>query len=278
MFGPKIELKTDGQIRTMRRAGLVTRAALEAAAAACVPGATTEDVDAAGARVIEEHGATSNFLGYMGYPATLCVSVNDVIVHGIPSDGSVLKEGDMVSIDGGAIVDSWHGDSAITVFVGGREAAREQDLRVSDATEEAMWAGIAAFARADHIGEIGDAIEGWVLENAPELHGGLIEDFTGHGIGSQMHMEPEVLNYAVKKRGPKIKPGMAICIEPMLTTGGSESRTLDDDWTVVTADGSRASHWEHTVARHSGGIWVLTAPDGGRDRLAAYGVQPVPLD
>ena len=164
MFGPKIELKTDDQIRTMRRAGLVTRAALEAAAAACVPGATTEDVDAAGARVIEEHGATSNFLGYMGYPATLCVSVNDVIVHGIPSDDIVLKEGDMVSIDGGAIVDGWHGDSAITVFVGGREAARKQDLRVSDATEESMWAGIAAFARAKHIDEIGAAIEGWVLE------------------------------------------------------------------------------------------------------------------
>ncbi|WP_151952458.1 type I methionyl aminopeptidase [Brevibacterium sp. Marseille-P9724] len=278
MFGPKIELKTDDQIRTMRRAGLVTRAALEAAAAACVPGATTEDVDAAGARVIEEHGATSNFLGYMGYPATLCVSVNDVIVHGIPSDGIVLKEGDMVSIDGGAIVDGWHGDSAITVFVGGREAARKQDLRVSDATEESMWAGIAAFARAKHIDEIGAAIEAWVLDNAPELHGGLIEDFTGHGIGSQMHMEPEVLNYAVKKRGPKIKSGMAICIEPMLTTGGADSRTLDDEWTVVTADGSRASHWEHTVARHSKGIWVLTAPDGGRERLARYGVEPVPLD
>lgn len=278
MFGPKIELKTDDQIRTMRRAGLVTRAALEAAAAACVPGATTEDVDAAGARVIEEHGATSNFLGYMGYPATLCVSVNDVIVHGIPSDDIVLKEGDMVSIDGGAIVDGWHGDSAITVFVGGREAARKQDLRVSDATEESMWAGIAAFARAKHIDEIGAAIECWVLENAPELEGGLIEDFTGHGIGSQMHMEPEVLNYAVKKRGPKIKPGMAICIEPMLTTGGADSRTLDDEWTVVTADGSRASHWEHTVARHAKGIWVLTAPDGGRERLARYGVEPVPLD
>lgn len=278
MFGPKIELKTNDQIRTMRRAGLVTRAALEAAAAACVPGATTEDVDAAGARIIEEQGATSNFLGYMGYPATLCVSVNDVIVHGIPSDDVVLKEGDMVSIDGGAIVDGWHGDSAITVFVGGRDAARKQDLRVSDATEESMWAGIAAFARAKHIDEIGAAIEGWVLENAPELEGGLIEDFTGHGIGSQMHMEPEVLNYAVKKRGPKIKPGMAICIEPMLTTGGADSRTLDDEWTVVTADGSRASHWEHTVARHANGIWVLTAPDGGRERLARYGVEPVPLD
>lgn len=278
MFGPKIELKTDDQIRTMRRAGLVTRAALESAAAACVPGATTEDVDAAGARVIDEHGATSNFLGYMGYPATLCVSVNDVIVHGIPSDDIVLKEGDIVSIDGGAIVDGWHGDSAITVFVGGREAARKQDLRVSDATEESMWAGIAAFARAKHIDEIGAAIEGWVLENAPELEGGLIEDFTGHGIGSQMHMEPEVLNYAVKKRGPKIKPGMAICIEPMITTGGADSRTLDDEWTVVTADGSRASHWEHTVARHANGIWVLTAPDGGRERLARYGVEPVPLD
>ena len=270
-----VELKTDDQIRTMRRAGLVTRAALEAARAACVPGATTADVDAAGARVIEEAGATSNFKGYHGYPATLCVSVNEVVVHGIPDD-RVLEVGDMVSIDGGAIVDGLHGDSAITVFVGGEEAADPAHVRLSRMTEEIMWAGIAAMATGKRVGDIGVAIEDRAVELAPDL--GLIEDFTGHGIGTQMHMDPEVLNYRAKKMGPKLKPGMCLCIEPMLVAGDIDTKTLDDDWTVVTVDGSRASHWEHAVARHAGGIWVLTSPDGGAERLAPYGVVPVPLD
>lgn len=270
-----VELKTDDQIRTMRRAGLVTRAALEAARAACVPGATTADVDAAGARVIEEAGATSNFKGYHGYPATLCVSVNEVVVHGIPDD-RVLGVGDMVSIDGGAIVDGLHGDSALTVFVGGEEAADPAHVRLSRTTEEIMWAGIAAMATGKRVGDIGAAIEDRAVELAPDL--GLIEDFTGHGIGTQMHMDPEVLNYRAKKMGPKLKPGMCLCIEPMLVAGDIDTKTLDDDWTVVTVDGSRASHWEHAVARHADGIWVLTSPDGGAERLAPYGVVPVPLD
>lgn len=270
-----VELKSDEQIRTMRRAGLITRAALEAARDACVPGATTADVDAAGARVIAEAGALSNFLGYQGYPATLCVSVNEAVVHGIPGD-RVLEPGDMVSIDGGAIVDGLHGDSALTVFVGGEEAADPAHVRISTVTEEIMWAGIAAMATGRKVGDIGAAIEARAQELAPDL--GLIEDFTGHGIGTEMHMDPEVLNYDAKKKGPRLRPGMCLAIEPMLVGGDIETATLDDDWTVVTVDGSRASHWEHTVARHAGGIWVLTSPDGGTERLAPYGVVPVPLD
>ncbi|WP_349827363.1 type I methionyl aminopeptidase [Brevibacterium litoralis] len=275
MFGTRVQLKTDNQIRTMRKAGLVTRAVLDAARAACVPGATTLDVDAAGAEAIRAAGARSNFKGYHGFPGTLCVSPNEVIVHGIPDD-TVLEAGDLVSIDGGAIVGGYHGDSAFTMVCGGPEVARPEDQRLSDVTEEAMWAGIAAFARATKVGEIGMAIEDHVMETAPDL--GLVEDFTGHGIGTEMHMEPEVLNYAARNLGPKVKPGMVLCIEPMLTLGEPASETLPDDWTVVTKDGSRASHWELTVARHSKGIWVLTEPDGGEERLAKYGVTPVALD
>ncbi|GAA4284789.1 type I methionyl aminopeptidase [Brevibacterium daeguense] len=275
MFGSKVELKTAAQLRSMRRAGLVTRAALDAARAACVPGATTADVDAAAAAVIADHDATSNFKGYHGFPATVCVSVNEEIVHGIPGD-RVLAAGDLVSIDGGAIVEGFHGDSAFTMIVGGPESGRAEDQRLSDVTEEAMWAGIAAFATAKRVGEIGAAIEESTARTAPDL--GLVEDYTGHGIGSQMHMEPEVLNYRARSLGPKIRPGMCLAIEPMLVLGQTSSRTLDDEWTVVTEDGSRAAHWEHTVARHEGGIWVLTAADGGAERLAAYGVSPVPVD
>lgn len=271
----KVELKSDDQIRTMRRAGLITRAALEAARAACVPGATTADVDAAGAEVIRDAGATSNFLGYHGYPATLCVSVNEVIVHGIPGE-RVLEPGDVVSIDGGAIVDGFHGDSAMTVFVGGEDAADPADVRLSKTTEESMWAGIAAMATGKRVGHIGEAIEAKAMELEPSL--GLIEEFTGHGIGSEMHMDPEVLNYRAKSLGPKLRAGMCLCIEPMLVRGSADTETLDDGWTVVTRDGSRASHWEHAVARHARGIWVLTAPDGGAERLKPYGIVPVPLD
>ncbi|GAA2010747.1 type I methionyl aminopeptidase [Brevibacterium samyangense] len=274
MFGSRIELKTDAQIRTMRKAGLVTRAALDAARAACVPGATLRDVDRAGEEAVQAAVARSNFKGYHGFPGTLCVSPNEVIVHGIPDD-RVLEAGDLVSIDGGAIVGGLHGDSAFTMVCGGDEVGRPEDIRLSQVTEEAMWAGIAAFARAKKVGEIGEAIEECATELGPDL--GLIEDFTGHGIGTEMHMDPEVLNYRARNMGPKVRPGMVLCIEPMLVLGEIASETLPDEWTVVTKDGSRASHWEHTVARHSKGIWVLTEPDGGEARLAKYGVTPVPL-
>ncbi|WAL41488.1 type I methionyl aminopeptidase [Brevibacterium sp. BRM-1] len=275
MFSPRVELKSPDQIRTMRRAGLVTRAALEAARAVCVPGATTDDVDSAGAAAIAGAGAASNFLGYMGYPATLCVSVNDVIVHGIPGPRN-LEPGDVVSIDGGAIVEGWHGDAAITVIVGGDAAADPVDLALSRATEGAMWAGIAAFASAKRVGDIGAAIDDFAAREAPEF--GLVEEYTGHGIGTQMHMEPEVLNYRARNLGPKVRPGMVLAIEPMLTSGGIASHTLADEWTVMTDDGSRAAHWENSVARHADGIWVLTEDDGGAAGLAPYGIAPVPLD
>ncbi|MCM1013390.1 MULTISPECIES: type I methionyl aminopeptidase [unclassified Brevibacterium] len=272
IFGPRIELKSPAQLRSMRAAGAVTRAALDAARAAAVPGATTAEVDAAAEAVIAEAGATSNFKGYQGFPAVLCISVNEEIVHGIPGQ-RVLEPGDLVSIDGGAIVDGFHGDSAFTMIVGGEAAGTAADRALSAATERAMWAGIAAFATGTKVSDIGDAIDDYVTEAAPDL--GLVEEFTGHGIGTSMHMPPEVLNYRAKSNGPKIRPGMCLAIEPMLTAGSPETVTLADDWTVVTADGSRASHWEHSVARHDGGVWVLTASDGGAAELAEFGITPV---
>lgn len=273
IFGPRIELKLPEQLVTMRRAGLLTSAVLKAAREAAVPGATTAEVDAAAEAVITEAGARSNFKGYQGFPAVVCISVNEEIVHGIPGD-KVLKAGDLVSIDGGAIVDGFHGDSAFTMIVGGDSAGSSADIALSRATEKAMWVGIAAFAAGNKVSDIGDAIDDHVSSEAPEL--GLVEEFTGHGIGTAMHMPPEVLNYRAKSNGPKIKSGMCLAIEPMLTAGSSETITLADDWTVVTEDGSRASHWEHSAAKHDGGVWVLTAEDGGVAGLAPFGITPVP--
>ncbi len=257
----------------MDRAGQLTRRVLSAARSAAVPGATTAEVDAAAEAVIDAAGARSNFKGYQGFPAVVCISVNEEIVHGIPGS-KVLRTGDLVSIDGGAIVEGFHGDSAFTMIVGGDEAGTTADRDLSAATEAAMWAGIAAFATGTKVSDIGDAIDDYVTEAHPQL--GLVEEFTGHGIGTAMHMAPDVLNYRARSNGPKIRPGMCLAIEPMLTNGSSEAVTLSDDWTVVTADGSRASHWEHSVARHDGGVWVLTAEDGGASGLAPFGVTPVP--
>lgn len=273
IFGPRIELKSPAQLQSMRGAGELTQSVLAAARAAAVPGATTAEVNAAAEAVIDAAGAKSNFKGYQGFPAVVCISVNEEIVHGIPGERE-LQTGDLVSIDGGAIVDGFHGDSALTMIVGGEEAGSAADRALSRATEHAMWAGIAAFATGSKVSDIGDAIDDLVSEEYPSL--GLVEEFTGHGIGTAMHMPPEVLNYRARSNGPKIKPGMCLAIEPMLTNGAAETLTLADDWTVVTADGSRASHWEHSVARHDGGVWVLTAADGGATGLAPFGVAPVP--
>jgi methionyl aminopeptidase len=265
-----IEFKTTDQMRTMVRAGLVVEAALAAARSAAVVGATTADVDAAAARVIAEHGATSNFLGYHGFPATTCVSVNDEVVHGIPGD-RVLADGDVVSIDCGAIVDGWHGDSAITVVLG--DSPDPADVALSDATRTALWAGIAALSTAKRLNEVGAAIED--VADAAGLYP--IEGFVGHGIGTEMHQEPDVMNYRVRGRLAKVQPGMCLAIEPMFIRGTDQSLTLADEWTVVSADGSRAAHWEHSVAIHEDGIWVLTASDGGAEGLSAFGVVPVPI-
>ncbi|MEX5269253.1 type I methionyl aminopeptidase [Kocuria sabuli] len=273
MFGRRrIEYKTNAQLRAMRRAGVVTSRALDAAVAAAVPGVTTASLDDVFRSVLEEHGATSNFLGYYGYPAAVCVSVNDVVVHGIPGE-QVLQEGDILSVDGGAIVDGWHGDSARTVLLGRPDPADEE---LSEITRQAMWRGIAAAATCTHVGDIGAAVEDHVRSVSGHRFG-ILEEYVGHGIGSKMHMAPDVLNFRSTDRGPRLRAGMALAIEPMLVRGGIGTRVLDDDWTVVTTDGGRSSQWEHSVALHAEGLWVLTAEDGGASELAPLGVTPVPI-
>ncbi|WP_400158590.1 type I methionyl aminopeptidase [Arthrobacter sp. BPSS-3] len=268
----RIEYKTNAQMRTMHEAGLVLSRALDAAVAAAVPGVTTKDLDAVFAGVLKDAGATSNFLGYHGFPATICTSVNEEVVHGIPGD-RVLNDGDIISIDGGAIVDGWHSDSARTVIVG---TADPEDQRLSDVTEEAMWRGIAALAKGKFVGDIGNAVDDYV-SSVPGKPLGILEDYVGHGIGSAMHMPPDVLNYRTSHRGPKIRPGLCLAIEPMLVRGSIDTAVLEDDWTVVTTDGARSCQWEHSVAVHDKGIWVLSAPDGGAAKLAPLGVVPVPI-
>jgi methionyl aminopeptidase len=272
-FGqPRIEYKSNAQMRTMHEAGLVLSRALDAAVAAAVPGKTTRELDAVFAAVLKDAGATSNFLGYHGFPATICTSVNEEVVHGIPGD-RVLQDGDILSIDGGAIVDGWHSDSARTVIVG---TADPEDQRLSDVTEAALWHGIAALATGKFVGDVGNAVDDYV-SSVPGKPLGILEDYVGHGIGSEMHMAPDVLNYRTNHRGPKIRPGLCLAIEPMLVRGSIDTAVLADDWTVVTTDGQRSCQWEHSVAVHEKGIWVLSAPDGGAAKLTPLGVVPVPI-
>lgn len=271
----RIQYKTDDQLRIMRRAGLIVRQALNAASAvAQTPGATTAQVNAAAAEAISVAGATSNFLnyGHPPFPAVTCISVNDEVVHGIPGQ-RVLNPGDLVSIDCGAIVDGWHGDAAVTVVCGGDEAATDADLDLSAACRRGLWAGIAACELGRTLNDVGAAIEDAIGDGY-----GILEHYTGHGIGTAMHMPPDVMNYRVAGRTPKLKAGLVIAIEPMCTGGSPEVTTAADDWTVVTVDGSRGVHWEESVAIHAGGIWVLTAEDGGVADLEPFGVVPVPLD
>ena len=270
-----IEYKSDGDILGMRAAGLVVARIHEALRAAARPGATTAEMDAVALDVLASSGARSNFHGYRGYPAQICVSVNDEIVHGIPGE-RVLQAGDLVSFDCGAVLDGWHGDAAFSVVLdGGDRSTRQARERLCAVTREAMWRGVAALAAGRRIGDVGRAIDDYVV-SLPDPPG-IVEDYVGHGIGSAMHQEPDVPNYRTRSRGPKLRAGMVLCVEPMLTAGDQANRTLEDGWTVVTADGSDACHWEHEVAVHSGGLWVLTSPDGGAQALAPFGVTPVPL-
>ncbi|MEZ0449052.1 type I methionyl aminopeptidase [Cellulomonas sp. ICMP 17802] len=279
MFGrERIEYKTPEQVLLMRRAGLVVADALAAVRERTVAGVTTAELDAVAAAVIGDAGALPSFLGYEGYPARLCVSVNDEVVHGIPGP-RVLEPGDVVSIDCGAIVDGWHGDSAITVVL---DEADPHDVALAQTTERAMWAGIAALAGAERLGAVGEAVEDVVdAAQAAGLNGGvrygLVEEYVGHGIGTAMHQPPDVPNFRRRDRGPRLRPGLCVAVEPMLVRGERHTQVLEDDWTVVTDDGSRASHWEHTVAVLESGIWVLTASDGGAAKLAELGVTVAPL-
>lgn len=273
----RIEAKTPEQLRAMRRAGLVVADTLALSRELATAGTSTGEIDAAAEAAIRGAGAVPSFLGYHGFTGSLCISVNDEVVHGIPGE-RVLQAGDVLKVDAGCIIEGWHSDSARTVILGSSEegTADSEDERLSAITRGAMWQGIAAFAQAKHIGEIGEVIEDYV-RSQPGKRLGILEDYVGHGIGSAMHMPPDVFNYSTGMKGTKIRPGMALAIEPMLTRGGIETDVLDDDWTVVTSDGSRASQWEHSVARHVGGVWVLSAPDGGASELEPLGVTPVPI-
>jgi methionyl aminopeptidase len=271
----RIEFKTEDQIRLMRRAGLVVADALDAVRAALRPGVSTMELDGIAEGVIRTAGAVPSFLGYgrPPYPASTCISVNDEIVHGIPG-GKLLRAGDVVSVDCGAILAGWHGDSAFTAIVDPQDApeADPTDETLVEVTEQAMWHGIAAIAEGNRLVDIGGAIEDFVAGRF-----GIVEEYGGHGIGTAMHQAPHILNYRTRSKGPKLKPGMCLAIEPMLTIGDPETRLRPDQWTVVTGDGSRAAHWEHSVALTDRGPWVLTARDGGEAALSALGVKVAPL-
>lgn len=279
MFGrSRIETKTPEQIARMRRAGLVVGQTLQLIAQTVRPGMTTKALDELAEEHIRGSGAKPSFLGYHGFSGSLCTSVNEEVVHGIPGS-RVLHEGDLLSVDCGAIVDGWHGDAAISVIVGGRDAGRPEDLALIDATEDSMWAGIAALAVGQPLYAVGAAVEDSVTASGERAgrEYGIVEDYVGHGIGTEMHQDPQVPNYRVRDRGPTVRSGVTVAIEPMVTLGTAETRVLGDEWTVVTTDGSRAAHWENSVAVTDQGIWVLTALDGGKSRLEAVGAAYAPL-
>jgi methionyl aminopeptidase len=260
-----IEIKTPEQVASMRRAGLVVCHTLEVLRASVRAGMTTAALDAIAEDAIRTAGATPSFLGYQDFPASICASVNDEVIHGIPGDRE-LRDGDLVSLDCGAIVDGWHGDAAITVPVG--TVAPELVALVAH-TEAAMWAGIAAARVGGRVGDVSAAVERRLRELG---HYGILEDYTGHGIGTAMHQPPDVPNVGRPGRGARLVEGIALAVEPMVTLGGHETDVLDDDWTVVTADGSWSAHTEHTFALTDRGVWVLTAADGGEAELTALGV------
>ncbi len=279
MFGTArgVEIKKPSQILQMRRAGLVVADALAATVAAVRPGVTTRELDAIAADVIASAGAVPSFLGYGavhgrgGFPGVTCISVNDEIVHGIPGPRALVA-GDLVSIDCGAILDGWHGDSAVTVFVGEPDPAA---AALSEATRMAMWHGIAAAHLDGNVTDISAAVERYVRSLRTPY--GIVQEYVGHGIGTAMHQPPDVPNFGKPGRGPKIVEGLALAVEPMLTLGSPDNTMLSDDWTVVTDDGNLACHWEHTITVTRGGVWVLTAVDGGEQMLRSLGVPFGPL-
>ena len=265
LFGRRprgVTVKTPEQIEGMRAAGLVVARTLARLVEAARPGVTTGELDGLAEESIRSEGAVPSFLGYHGFPGVICTSIGPEVVHGIPSAQRVVPEGQLLSIDCGAIVDGWHGDAAVTVAVG--ECAPELH-ELSRVTEDALWAGLAAAVVGGRLSDIGAAVE-----RAVRPHGyGLLEDYTGHGIGRAMHEPPHVPNTAPRGpgRGMELEEGLVLAIEPMVTIGDPAVEELGDGWTVRTASGRQAAHWEHTVAITAEGPWVLTASDGGAQRL-----------
>lgn len=273
-----VQIKTAEQVKAMRTAGLLTGRILKAMGERIAPGVTTLELDALARELLAHAGAASSFLNYGAgwgvppYPGVACISVNDTIVHGIPSAEVVLSEGDIVSIDFGAKVDGWHGDAARTFAVGEIDAASTELI---EAVRLAMWAGATGIGPGARVTDISNAIQKSIRSHPRRF--GIVRDYTGHGIGSEMHQEPDVPNHGRPHRGPKLQAGMCLAIEPMITLGSEDARVLADEWTVKTVDGSRAAHWENTFAIVEGGVWVLTEEDGGEAELTARGVPFRPL-
>jgi methionyl aminopeptidase len=262
-----IQVKTLDQLKTMRRAGLVVAEIHKAIREAIKPGMTTSALDTIAEAVIKRNGATSNFKGYHGFPATICVSINDEIVHGIPGD-RVINDGDVVSIDCGAIIEGWHGDAAFSIGIGVVDPA---DQKMMDVCEESMWRGIAAGKNGARLSDIGFAIEQYTNSQGKY---GILQEYGGHGIGTEMHQAPHVLNFGKPGFGPEIVVGMALAIEPMITRGTHKTKVLKDNWTVVSNDKSRGSHFENSYCiAPDGKPFVLTSLDGGREKLGALGIE-----
>lgn len=250
----KVQIKSPEQIELMRIAGRVVGQTLQALEKAVVPGVTTAQLDQIARDCIYGSGATPSFLGYYGFPAVICTSINHEVVHGIPGN-VIIEEGDLISIDCGAIVDGWHGDAAISVIAG--DGVDSAIHKLSEVTRQSLYAGIAAARAGNTMGDIGAAVESVIRSSGPY---GIVEDYVGHGIGTEMHMYPPVPNYGAAGSGMELKVGMVLAIEPMVTLGSAEVQVLEDEWTVVTSDSSWASHWEHTVAITENGPEILTLP------------------
>ena len=261
----KFQIKTPEQFLIMRQAGLVVAHTLSRLSTEAVPGITTIELDRIAREELAKANAHASFLGYYGYPSVICSSVNSEVVHAIPNERP-LADGDLLSIDFGAIVDGWHGDAAITIEVG---TSIPEQHTLSEVTRASMWAGLSQAQVGNRVSDISHAVESTIVAGGKY---GIVQEYTGHGIGTKMHMDPPVPNYGAPGRGPELVAGMALAIEPMATLGTHRVHTLADDWTVVTDDGSYASHWEHTVAITEDGPWVLTALDGGAEYFAAHGI------
>jgi len=246
-----ITCKQGRELEAMRASGRLAGDVLRAVAAAAVPGVSTRDLDALAQRLIGERGATCSFLGYRGFPGALCVSINEEVIHGIPSDRKILP-GDVVSIDVGVCLEGFHGDTATTVLVG---VTDPDVLRLVDATRRARDAGIAAVRPGARLGDVSHAVE-QVVEAAGCS---VVREFVGHGIGRQLHEDPQIPNYGRPGRGPLLQVGMTLCVEPMVNLGRPEVSVLGDGWTVVTRDGRPSAHFEHTVAVCADGAEILTA-------------------
>ena len=261
-----IELKTLEQLKSMRKAGLVVADTLKLIKQSTQVGMTTLELNEIAVTNLAKFGAKSSFLGYHGFPAVICASVNEEVVHGIPNKRKLIS-GDVLSIDFGAIIEDWHGDAAISFGLGEVDPA---DQKLMDVCEESMWRGIAAGKSGGRLTDISAAIESYINSQGKY---GILREYGGHGIGSAMHQEPHILNFGPAGNGPELVPGMALALEPMITRGNERTKVLSDDWTVVSHDSSKGAHFEHTYTiAPDGKAFVLTALDGGKEQLARLGI------